>query len=44
MALDRDVYLKAEQKNLVPFIAYIDHTASFATKNNWIIVSDIKLY
>ena len=44
MALDRDVYLKAERKNLVPFIAYIDHTASFATKNNWIVVSDVKLY
>ena len=44
MALDRDVYLKAEQKNLIPFIAYIDHTASFATKNNWIVVSDVKVY
>lgn len=44
IALDRDVCLKTEQKNLVPFIDYIDHTASFATKNNWIVVSDIKLY
>lgn len=44
IALDRDVCLKTEQKNLVPFIAYIGHTASFATKNNWIVVSDIKLY
>ena len=43
-ALDRDVRLKTEQKNLVPSITYTDHTASFATKNNWIVVSDIKLY
>ena len=43
-ALDRDVCLKTEQKNLVPSITYTDHTASFATKNNWIVVSDIKLY
>lgn len=44
IALDRDVCLKTEQKNLVPCITYTDHTASFATKNNWIVVSDIKLY
>lgn len=43
-ALDRDVCLKTEQKNLVPSITYTDHTASFATKNNWIVVSDVKLY
>lgn len=43
-ALDRDVRLKTEQKNLVPSITYTDHTASFATKNNWIVVSDVKLY
>ena len=44
IALDRDVRLKTEQKNLVPFITYTDHTTSFATKNNWIVISDIKLY
>lgn len=44
IALDRDIRLKTEQKNLVPFITYTDHTASFATKNNWIVVSDVKLY
>ena len=43
-ALDRDVCLKIEQKNLVPSITYTDHTASFATKNNWIVISDVKLY
>lgn len=43
-ALDRDVCLKTEQKNLVPSITYTDHTASFATKNNWIVISDVKLY
>ena len=43
-ALDRDVRLKTEQKNLVPSITYTDHTASFATKNNWIVVSDVKVY
>lgn len=44
IALDRDVCLKTKQKNLVPFITYTDHTASFATKNNWIVVSDVKVY
>ena len=44
IALDRDVCLKTEQKNLAPFITYTDHTTSFATKNNWIVVSDVKLY
>lgn len=44
IALDRDVCLKTEQKNLVPCITYTDHTASFATKNNWIVISDVKLY
>lgn len=44
IALDRDVCLKSEQKNLVPFMTYTDHTASFATKNNWIVISDVKLY
>lgn len=44
MALDRDACLKTKQMNLVPFITYTDHTASFATKNNWIVVSDVKLY
>ena len=44
IALDRDVRLKTEQKNLVPSITYTDHTTSFATKNNWIVISDVKLY
>lgn len=44
IALDRDVCLKTEQKNLVPCITYTDHTTSFATKNNWIVVGDVKLY
>lgn len=44
IALDRDICLKTEQKNLVPSITYTDHTASFATKNNWIVVSDVRLY
>lgn len=44
IALDKDVRLKTEQKSLAPFITYTDHTTSFATKNNWIVVSDVKLY